>query len=311
MKPNKNILKNTDFSSIMKEIQRDIQPLSTQGNLPTYIPELEKINPEKFGAHLLTTTGKEYSIGDAEEKFSIQSISKVFTLALAFSIFGESIWKRVGVEPAGTPFNSMIQLEYENGIPRNPLINSGSIVISDMLVSGLKNPKQEFLDFISLLSETKEIDYNVQVAESEKAEGFRNAALANLLKSYQNLNNDVEEVLDFYFYQCSVAMSCKELARSFSIFAHTGEKYKNILTTSQVKRLNAVMQTCGFYDEAGEFAYKVGLPGKSGVGGGIVAVLPQHFSIATWSPGLNQKGNSVMGMKFLERFTTKTGMSIF
>jgi glutaminase len=235
----------------------------------------------------------------------------VFSLALAFSIFGDTIWKRIGVEPAGTRFNSLVQLEFENGIPRNPLINSGSIVISDMLVSKLKNPKKEFLDFLNMLADSADVTFNLQVAQSERATGFRNAALANLLKSFKNLKQDVEEVLDFYFHQCAVEMSCRELARSFAIFAHDGRKYETVLSTSQIKRLNAIMQTCGFYDEAGDFTFKVGLPGKSGVGGGIAAVYPQHYSIATWSPKLNVKGNSVMGMKFLELFTTKTGMSIF
>jgi glutaminase len=311
MEQNKIALQTTDFAGIMKEIHAEIQSYSKIGKLPTYIPELKKINPNKFGVHLLTVKGDGYSLGDADEKFSIQSISKVFSLALAFSIFGDTIWKRIGVEPAGTRFNSLVQLEFENGIPRNPLINSGSIVISDMLVSKLKNPKKEFLDFLNMLADSADVTFNLQVAQSERATGFRNAALANLLKSFKNLKQDVEEVLDFYFHQCAVEMSCRELARSFAIFAHDGRKYETVLSTSQIKRLNAIMQTCGFYDEAGDFTFKVGLPGKSGVGGGIAAVYPQHYSIATWSPKLNVKGNSVMGMKFLELFTTKTGMSIF
>jgi glutaminase len=311
MELNKKAIEKMDFDSIMREIFREIQPFANKGKLPTYIPELKKVNPDKFGVHLLTIDGSEHSLGDCDEKFSIQSISKVFTLALAFSMMGESVWKRVGVEPAGTRFNSLVQLEFENGIPRNPLINSGSIVISDMLVSKLKHPKDDFLAFVSMLANSEDVHYNLQVVSSEKASGFRNAALAYLLKSYKNLKNDVEEVLDFYFHQCALEMSCRQLSRSFGIFAHDGQKYKDVLTTSQIKRLNAVMQTCGFYDEAGEFTYKVGLPGKSGVGGGIAAVYPQHYSIATWSPRLNEKGNSVMGMRFLESFTTKTGMSIF
>ena len=234
-------------------------------------------------------------------------------MALAFSYLDENIWKRVGVEPSGTAFNSLVQLEYEKGIPRNPFINSGAIVIADMLLTCLENPKEDFLQFIRMISGSKTIEYNSAVAQSEKDNGYRNSALANFLKSFGNIDNNVDDVLDFYFHQCSIEMNCQELANSFFFFANEGEtKDKNkILTKSQVKRLNALMQTCGFYDESGEFTYKVGLPGKSGIGGGIVALYPKVFVVATWSPKLNKKGNSELGMHALEALTTKTGMSVF
>jgi glutaminase len=207
----------------------------------------------------------------------------------------------------------LVQLEYEKGIPRNPFINAGALVIADVLISELKNPKQDFLNFIREVSGYDNIDFNHKVANSEKVTGFRNAALANFLKSFGNIKNDVELVLDFYFYQCSIEMTCKELAHSFYFFANEGKTKsgKQILNNSQVKRLNAIMQTCGFYDESGEFTYKVGLPGKSGIGGGIVALYPKNFVVASWSPRLNEKGNSELGMFALEQLTTKTGMSIF
>jgi glutaminase len=232
---------------------------------------------------------------------------------MAFSFLDEKVWQRVGVEPSGNPFNSLVQLEYEKGIPRNPFINAGALVIADILVSELKNPKQDFLAFIRTLSGNETINYNEKVAQSEKDTGFRNAALCNFLKSFGNIKNEVEVVLDFYFHQCSIEMTCKELAHSFFFFANEGKTKsgKQILSKSQVKRLNALMQTCGFYDESGEFTYKVGLPGKSGIGGGIAALYPNHFSVATWSPRLNEKGNSELGMAALELLTTKTGMSIF
>ena len=160
----------------------------------------------------------------------------------------------------------------------------------------------------------REIGFNYAVARSEKSSGFRNAALANLLKSFGNLENDAEEVLDLYFHQCSIEMTCRELASSFLFLANEGKtphKSEQILTQSRIKRLNALMQTCGFYDESGEFAYKVGLPGKSGIGGGIAAIHPKQYAVAVWSPRLNEKGNSVLGMRSLELLTTKTGMSIF
>lgn len=283
------------------------------GKVASYIPELSEINPDKFGISLTTINGENFGIGDAEERFSIQSVSKALSLTLAISLLGEKIWKRVGVEPSGTAFNSLVQLEYEKGIPRNPFINAGAIVIADILVTHLKNPKEDFLRFIRESSGIPTVNFDESVALSEKNSGFRNAALANFLKSFGNLHNDVEEVLDFYFHQCSITMSCKELTHAFYFFANEGysQSGTQILNQSQVKRMNALMQTCGFYDESGEFTFRVGLPGKSGVGGGIVALLPKQFIVSTWSPRLNANGNSELGMYALEQLTTKTGMSIF
>ncbi len=302
-----------NYTKILEEIKNEIRPYGSEGTVASYIPELAHIDPSKFGIHLATITGEDYSIGDASERFSIQSISKILSLALAFSFVGEKMWERVGVEPSGDPFNSLGQLEHEKGIPRNPLINSGAIVIADMLLTRLKNPKKDFLEFVRELAGNQSIDFNLRVAESEKSVGYRNAALANLLKSFHNIENPIDDVLDFYFHQCSIEMSCRELAHAFLFFANEGKMLngKKILNQSQIKRLSALMQTCGFYDEAGEFTYKVGLPGKSGVGGGIVAIHPKKYSVSTWSPRLNGKGNSVKGMKALELLTTKTGMSIF
>jgi glutaminase len=302
-----------NYKVILQEIYNESKKLPTQGKVTSSIPELEKVDPDKFGIHLTTIEEEDFGIGDSEEKFSIQSISKALTVALAFSFLDEKIWERVGVEPSGSAFNSLVQLEYEKGIPRNPFINAGAIVIADMLVTHLENPKQDFLDFIRMISGSPKIEFNLKVAQSEKDTRFRNAALANFLKSFGNINNDVDEVLDFYFHQCSIEMTCKELAHSFFFLANEGKTKTgiSILTKSQVKRLNALMQTCGFYDESGEFTYKVGLPGKSGIGGGIAALYPKNFVVATWSPRLNEKGNSELGMNALELLTTKTEMSIF
>jgi len=303
-----------DYKTILNEINKEIIPFRSQGKIATYIPELGNVNPEKFAVHLLCTDGNDYAIGDSEEKFSIQSISKVLSLAQAMSITGEKIWQRVDIEPSGNPFNSLVQLEYEKGIPRNPLINSGALVIADILLTHLKDPQKEFLNFVRFITGNDSIHYNLGVAHSEKRCGFRNAAMANLLKSFGNIQNEVEKVLDFYFLQCSIEMSCRELAQAFLIFANHGKilnRNKKILTIGQIKRINSLMLTCGFYDEAGEFSFKVGLAGKSGVGGGIAAIHPEKYSVAVWGPKLNEKGNSVMGMKALELLTTKTGMSIF
>ncbi len=303
-----------DYNTILSEIYAEINSTPTEGKIATYIPELATINPDKFGMSLSCLDSSSFVVGDAHEKFSLQSITKVFSLSLVIHLIGEQVWERVDVEPSGDPFNSLVQLEHENGIPRNPLINAGAIVISDILVSQLRNPKADFLEFVRTISGIPAIEYNAKVAASEKAHGYRNAALANFIKSFGNLENEVEVVLDFYFHKCSLEMTCNELSHTFLMFANHGycqHLKESILTTSQVKRLNALMQTCGFYDEAGEFSFRVGLPGKSGVGGGIVAVHPQQYSVAVWSPRLNPKGNSFLGMKALELLTTKTGLSIF
>jgi glutaminase len=304
----------TDIGPIVRSIGNEVSLERGEGTVASSIPQLGTVDPDKFGIHLVCTDGSEYGFGDSEERFSIQSISKVLTLALAFTYRGEGIWERMNVEPSGNAFNSLVQLEYELGRPRNPFINAGALVVADILTSELKDPKTDLLAFVREVANGSTVDYDRDVARSERETGWRNAALANLLKSYGNLHNDVDEVLDLYFHQCALAMSCRELAHSFTFFANNGYtlgRTKRILGTSEVKRLNALMQTCGFYDESGEFAYKVGLPGKSGIGGGIVAVHPQHYVVATWSPRLNPKGNSVLGMKTLELLTTRSGMSIF
>jgi glutaminase len=255
-----------------------------------------------------------FSKGDALENFSIQSISKVITTSLIFSIIGNDLWKRVGYEPSGNSFNSLVQLENENGIPRNPFINAGALVIADLMLEHFENPKVFLLDFIRELTQNPNINYNENVAQSEKAFGYRNAALVNFIKSFNNIKNEPEAVLDFYYHQCAIEMTCVDLAKCFQVFSNNGKipkSDKKFLSSSQCKRMNALMQMCGFYDQAGEFTFKVGLPGKSGVGGGVVAVFPNHYTVAVWSPKLNKKGNSFYGLETLERLTTETSLSIF
>jgi glutaminase len=302
-----------DFQALLESIYKDVNSKTEKGKVASYIPELSRVSKDNFGIFLKTSDGKEYAVGDTEKLFSIQSISKVFALSKAISIIGNDIWKRVNVEPSGDPFNHLSLLELEKGIPRNPLINSGAIVVADILYSKLKNPKEDFLNYVRVLANDDSINYNENVAKSEQLTGFNNYAAANILKSFHNLENNVEDVLDFYFHQCSIEMTCQQLSRAFYLFANKGKCMlnKEYHTESQAKRINAIMLTCGFYDEAGEFAFEVGLPGKSGVGGGIVALLPNHFVISTWSPGLNLKGNSKLGMYALEQFTTKSKLSIF
>jgi len=303
-----------NYIEVFSKIYYQLEVSNDPGKVASYIPELRDIDPNKFGVHLTTIDDDHYDFGDSDERFSIQSIAKVLALVLAYKLEDEKLWDRVGVEPSGTPFNSLVQLEYDLGIPRNPLINAGALVICDILVSKFENPKHEFIQFVRKVSDNPDIDYCSRIANSEKLAGYKNAALINLIKSFGNIKNDIDVVLDFYFNLCSIEMSCKELSRTFLFLAAYGVcPYSNetIISVSKSKRINAIMQLCGFYDEAGEFSFKVGLPGKSGVGGGIVAIHPNKYCIAVWSPRLNKKGNSNMGMKFLELFTTEIQASIF
>jgi glutaminase len=303
-----------NYRKLIQDIYLDVKNLDDVGKVANYIPELAHINPNNFGVNISTINKESFGVGHFDTKFSIQSISKILTLTLAYKLEGEKLWDRVDVEPSGNPFNSLLQLETDLGKPRNPFINAGALVISDILMSHLKNPKEDFLKFCREISRNPSLNYSEKVAQSEKKSGFRNNALCNFIKSFGNIKNNVDKVLDFYFYTCSLEMSCKELSQIFLFLAD--DNFKNpkgnrIITMSQAKRINAMLLTCGFYDESGEFAFRVGLPGKSGVGGGIVAIHPDKYCIAVWSPKLNEKGNSYKGMLFLEEFTTGTASSIF
>ena len=303
-----------DYQPILDKIRKEIEVYAHEGKQADYIPALARVNPDQFGLCLNTLDGKTYRLGDTATKFSIQSISKVFSLAIALSIMGKDLCQRMAKEPSGSAFNSLVQLEYEHGIPRNPFINAGALVSADVLLSNLDDPEAFYLNFVRTISGNPTIDYSDEVAQSEQSCSYLNASIAYLLKHHGNLHNDVNQVLHLYCRMCSLEMSCEDLSRAFMAFAKSNEPFSHAgvnLTISRVKRINAIMQTCGFYDEAGEFSFLVGLPGKSGVGGGIVAIYPSRYSIAVWSPRLNAKGNSIMGMKALELFTSETEESIF
>ena len=304
-----------NYQKVLEEIEKEIQPFLNEGKVANYIPALANVDDKKFAMSIQLFDGTSYHIGDSNLKFSIQSISKVFTFTLALNHYGKDLYKRVGHEPSGNPFNSLIQLEYENGIPRNPFINAGAIVTADSLVSIYKkNTFDNILDFIKKTSNDETIVYDEEIFKSELAHGFRNFALINMIKSFNNINNNIDEVIDTYFKQCSIMMNCSQLAKSMLFLANHGINpltNEQIITESKAKRINSLMLTCGHYDASGDFAYKVGLPGKSGVGGGIVAVVPKKMTICVYSPKLNLQGNSLVGTIALELFTTKTGLSIF
>ncbi|PTB22242.1 glutaminase [Trinickia symbiotica] len=303
-----------NYQPILEQIYRDIEPWRNTGRVANYIPELAKIPAERFGMAVVTLDGQVFSVGDAQQRFSIQSISKLFACTLAFQLLGDALWQRVGREPSGTAFNSLVQLETERGLPRNPFINAGALVVTDVLCRRFVRAETALVQFVRRLSGVSDIDYDARVAESELRHAERNRAMAHFIASFGNLDMPPEAVVDAYCRQCAIEMNCIELARAALFLANggiapaTGER---IVDSSSAKRLSALMLTCGTYDAAGDFVYRVGLPAKSGVGGGIVAVLPREMAVCVWSPGLDANSNSLAGTLSLEWLTTLTRQSIF
>jgi glutaminase len=306
-----------NYQKILKEIEKEIQPSLKKGKVADYIPALAEVDPNQFAMTITLKSGEQFSVGKSQENFSIQSISKVLAFSLAIDIYSKSLYKRVGVEPSGNPFNSLVQLEYEQGIPRNPFINAGAIIVMDALMShygGDSLALEKILKFARDISDNQEIKYDASVAKSEMEYASRNLSLAYLMKSFGNLDNDVHNVVQTYLKQCAIVMNTENLSRAMLYLAFDGKDpiiKREFINELQAKRVNALMLTCGHYDASGEFAYNVGLPGKSGVGGGVVAIVPDVMSIAVWSPRLNSYGNSYSGTLALQMFTSKTGLSIF
>jgi len=306
-----------DYQKILKEIEKEIKSELEEGAVADYIPALAEVDPNQFAMTITLEDGQQFSVGKSKEHFSIQSISKVLAFSLAIDIYSKSLYKRVGVEPSGSAFNSLVQLEYEHGVPRNPFINAGAIVVMDALMShfgGDYAALEKVMTFIRDISDNQNIQFDALVAKSEMEHASRNLSLAQLMKSFGNFENDVHEVVQTYFKQCAISMTTEDLSRAMVYLAFKGRDPitgKEFLSEAQTKRVNALMLTCGHYDASGDFAFNVGLPAKSGVGGGIVAVVPNVMSIAVWSPRLNANGNSHVGTLALQLFTTKTGLSIF
>lgn len=305
-----------DLESVVNEIADEMRSRTDRGEVATYIPELARVDPKAFGLAVIDADGNIIAAGDSDTPFSIQSISKVFTLTLALGKIGDRLWNRVGREPSGSAFNSIVQLEYERGKPRNPFINAGAIAVTDAILSG-HQPREalgEIVRFMQALADDPSITIDRAVAASEQRTGFRNVALANYMKSFGVIENPVEFTLGVYFHHCAIAMSCRQLAAAGRFLAHLGRNPAtgmSVVNPERARRINALMLTCGHYDGSGEFAYRVGLPGKSGVGGGILAIAPGKASIAVWSPGLDAAGNSHLGRAALETLTRRMGWSIF
>jgi len=302
-------------NGVLEAIVAQVRPLLGRGKVADYIPALAAVSGNKLGIAISTVNGEHYQAGDADERFSIQSISKVLSLVVAMNHYGEEeIWQRVGKDPSGQPFNSLLQLEIEQGKPRNPFINAGALVVCDMLQSRLSAPRQRMLEIVRKLAGVDDIVYDTAVARSEFDNAARNTAIAWLMKSFGNFHNDVTTVLQNYFHYCALKMSCAELARTFLFLAQSGQAVnlaQPVVTPMQARQINALMATSGMYQNAGEFAFRVGLPAKSGVGGGIVAIVPHEMAIAVWSPELDDAGNSLAGVALLEALSQRLGRSVY
>lgn len=304
-----------DWQKLLNEVAAEIESKRGSGKVADYIPALAAVDPNHFGMALVTTDGRTAHVGDSDLPFSIQSVSKVFTLAIALNLLGERLWRRVWREPSGTAFNSIVQLEANAGIPRNPLVNAGALVITDILIStyGRAGAKEEILNRVRDLSGNPAIKMDPVVAASELETAHRNAGLAYVMKGFGNIKNDVDDLLDVYCHQCAIAMSCVDLARAALFLCDRGHdplRDIDMVSPLAARRIAAIMLTCGHYDAAGDFAYRVGLPGKSGVGGGIMCIVPGRLAVTTWSPGLNEYGNSEVGTLALEALVRRSGLAI-
>ena len=303
-----------DLDDILGTINEEVRARFGEGEVADYIPALAKVPKDRFGMALVLLDGTVHEVGDSRERFSIQSVSKVHTLTLALDAVGDELWERVDREPSGDPFNSLIQLELEHGIPRNPFMNAGALVCTDVLLSHYDDAEATLLEFMRARAGDPDIAMDPELASSERESGHRNLAMANFLRSFDNLNNDIDAVLDLYYLQCSLGMHCVDLARSIQYLADDGRcapSGKRVTSAENATRINAMMMTAGTYDAAGDFAFYVGLPAKSGVSGGIVAVVPNVMGLCVWYPGLDEKGNSLLGKYALHRFSRMTDLAVF
>jgi glutaminase len=305
-----------DYQSLVNDVLGDVSAYRGQGTVAPHIPALAKADPTKLGIALALADGSVFVAGDADQDFSIQSISFVFALPIALRHLTSSLWNYVGREPSGLPVNSIVQLELEKGHPRNPLINAGAIVVCDRLMGtrGADQAAEEFCDFLSERCRTPGLSIDESLAMSDSQAGAFNRSIANLLAYFGNLDNPVDEVLSLYYRQCSVAMNCRQLAQASLFLAFDGTDPRTgdvVVIPSRARRINALMMTSGHYDSSGDFAFRVGLPGKSSASGGIIAVVPRTGAICVWSPGLNASGISLVGALVLERLVERTGWSVF
>ncbi|HUN11483.1 MAG TPA: glutaminase [Rhabdaerophilum sp.] len=310
-----NPLTGSEFSLavLLDDIREHVCPAFGRGKVADYIPELSHVDPRKFAMTVVTVNGEEVSTGDSDEPFSLQSITKLLALILALNRGGDEIWSRVGREPSGTPFNHLAILEAENGAPRNPFVNAGALAVTDYLMASTPDIARLMAGFVRVSGAIEGGAINEAVAASERATAYKNRAIANLLRIHGTITHEPDRVVDAYCRQCALEFSTRQLARAMLPLAARGFSPlagETMIAPRLVRRVNAVMMTCGMYEATGNFAYRVGLPAKSGVGGGIVAVAPGLGVAVVWSPELDRAGNSLVGTIALELFAQHSGWAI-
>ncbi len=303
-----------DVQQFLDHLHHELLPLS-QGKIASYIPELTKADPNWFGISVVSLDGRTFDVGDVNQKFTIQSISKVFVYGMALEDYGrENLIRKVGVEPTGDPFNSLIRLDEDSKRPDNPMINAGAIATTSLITG--QDPAERLNRMLNMFQRYigHEVFVDVSTFLSERATGHRNRAMAHLMLNFGMIDEHIEDALDLYFQQCAVLVTCHDLAVMAATLANQGVNPitgKRAVGTEQVRDILSVMYTCGMYNFAGEWAYRVGIPAKSGVSGGILAVVPDQAGIAVFSPPLDQRGNSVRGVKVFEALSQEYGFHLF
>lgn len=305
------------MEAILKRLVEKNRILTSQGSLASYIPALSKTNLNFLGVCIVDVDGNIYEAGDSQTEFTIQSVSKPVTLLLAMLDNGiEGVFKKVGMEPTGDSFNSIVRLETHEfkGKPFNPLINAGAIQLCSMIKGAdAKEKFSRILNFFRTVSENPSLSVDEEIYLDEKRTGDRNRSLAYFLKCENLLEMEVNDALDIYFQQCSIKVTAKDLARIGLFFARDGvlSTGERIIDAKICKIAKSLMTTCGMYDGSGEFALKVGIPSKSGVGGGIMSTIPKKMGIGVFGPSLDSKGNSIAGIALLEELSRELDLSIF
>ncbi|WP_396334465.1 glutaminase A [Alkalihalobacillus sp. MEB130] len=305
------------YGTDLKEMVEKVKRYTKDGQVANYIPALSKANPDDVGVAIFDGNDTCFSEGNHRHLFTLQSISKVLTLALALMDHGEDVvFSKVGMEPTGDPFNSIAKLEsHVPSKPLNPMINAGALAVSSLIKGDTNEEKLErLLHFVRELSGNKQINFNQEVATSEFKTADLNRSLAYFMKQHGVISGDVDVLLDFYTKQCAIEVNCEDLAKIGYALAHHGEhpdKNYSIIPYEIARLVKTFMVTCGMYNASGEFAIRVGIPAKSGVSGGIVGAVPGGVGIGLYGPALDDKGNSIAGMKLLELLSAKYHLSIF
>ncbi|MFD2237753.1 glutaminase [Aureimonas populi] len=304
-----------ELQDIVAQIVEEVRAEKDHGTASDALPQLAGADLDKVGLAVVTADCEVAVAGDADEPFSLQSISKVFSLTLALEAYGEDVWKRVGREPSGDPFNSIIDLERHEGFPRNPFINAGALVVVDLLLDRAEGDEADLVrSLLVRLAGDENVRIDEEIASSDASSSYTNQALANFAKSFGNLNHSVDSVIEAYTRQCSLSLSSRDLAKAGRFLMNNGadpEAGTILADGHSARQIASLMMTCGQYDGSGEFAARVGLPAKSGIAGGILAVAPRMASIAVWSPGLDKNGNSMLGTLALAKLSQRTGWSVF